>query len=166
MLQYAMYSQAPRDIPTMPALNNPRHEALARALSRGVSVREANAEAGLSRRRVARAIGLSMRSDIVARVEELREAAEWGEAVGLKPLYEQAMRFADEAVKLETPPAMMAAKALLTEAARIKQGLARSAPQPAVPAAPVAGPAPPPARPVLSKEEWLAAFAPKSGGEP
>lgn len=143
----------------MPALNNPRHEALAKALSRGVSVREATIEVGLSPRHVGRILALSSREDFDARVAELREAAEWGEDLALKPIHDQALKLANAAAKLESAAAMMAAKALLAEAARIRQSLPRRTPPPAVLLAP---PAQSPARPVLSKEEWLAAFAPKS----
>jgi len=137
----------------MPTLDNPAYEAFAQALARGASVREANAEAGLTPQRPCRLNRRAERPDIVARVTELR----WGQDVELLAIYDKLVDLAEKAGRLDSGAGMMAAKAMLAEAARLKQSVIRS---PAATTAPVPA-APFPTPPDLSKEEWLAAFARK-----
>ena len=88
----------------MPALNNPRHEAFAQALARGISVRDANVEAGLSVRHFSRAMELAKAKDIAKRAREIRDEIPWGEALHLKVVYDELMRLARVAGKQDTAP--------------------------------------------------------------
>jgi hypothetical protein len=140
----------------MSTLDDPRHEAFAMALARGASLRQAATEANLHVGKPNRAAALAGSEAVIDRVAEIRALGPWGDAPELKAVYEKAMELAGTAGELGTAAGMMAAKALLSEAARARQSLAP-------PQADQTGPArtdPAPIRPVLTREEWLAAFAP------
>ena len=133
----------------MGALDNPRHEALAQGLARGISVREATIEAGLSARHLPRSVRLAASPAVVARMAEIRQQAVWGGLEDLEKVFGELMRLAEAAGKLGSAAGMNSARTLLAEAARLRERL---------PAAPATAEAPLPPR--LSKEEWIAAFAP------
>ena len=137
-------------------LNNPRHEAFAAALARGASVREATAEADLSRRHLARMIALALTEPIADRVAELRREAVWNGSLELAAVYDEMMRLARAAGRLKTGAGMLAAGKFLAEAARLCERATKAASEGG---ARLAGPIMPP---VLTKEEWLAAFVPKT----
>ncbi|HEY5070529.1 MAG TPA: hypothetical protein VII63_00715 [Caulobacteraceae bacterium] len=137
----------------MAAFENKRLEALAQALAKGLPVHAATRKAGysrqceVSRRRAARA-------EVVTRVGEI-ELERIAAAADLVPLIRQLTTLAAAAGKLGSAAGMVAARGLLAEAALHKRHLAASRPA----ATSVSGPVPPP---VLTKEEWIAAFAPKA----
>ncbi|HZL19468.1 MAG TPA: hypothetical protein VFG23_17165 [Polyangia bacterium] len=136
----------------MAALCNTRHEAFARALARGVSLREATAASGLKyfpKRMQARAATAA----VVARVEELKEEARWRGQQDLKRVFEKLFDLASSASELKTGAALTAARGLLAEAARLREHLPGAGH-----GAPLQGVRP---APDLTKEEWLAAFAPR-----
>ena len=139
-------------------LGNPRHEAFAAALARGASVRQATAEANFTRDNVQRMIDLANSATIAARVATLRRQRFWGGRDELADVYDEMMRLARAADDLKSGAALDAKCRLLTEAGRLAERASQwaaggrepyEAAQPIVP-------------PTLSKEEWLAAFAPKS----
>ncbi|MGH6986435.1 MAG: hypothetical protein ACRED9_06295 [Caulobacteraceae bacterium] len=134
----------------MSALDNPRLEALAQALADGLPIHEATRRAGFSRQS-----GMTRRRcarrDVRERIAEIRlERART--ASDVRPVIEKMMALAEEAGKLKSGAGMTAAHKLLVEAARLKATHAPSRPREtwALP-------------PQLSKEEWLDAFAPKTG---
>ncbi len=133
----------------MPTLDKPGHEALAHALARGASVREAHLEAGMNLERPWRLRKRVQRPEVVARVAELR----WGrDAAELLAISDTLLDLSKRAADLASGVGMMAARSMLVEAARLKRDAIRSI-------AATALHLPPP--PELSKEEWLAAFAPR-----
>ncbi|HEY5072854.1 MAG TPA: hypothetical protein VII63_12580 [Caulobacteraceae bacterium] len=140
----------------MPTLEDPRQEAFARALARGLSVRNAAKEAGYFDS-ITRGGRRAKRPKIAARIEELVELATWGGDLKLAVVFKELMRLAKAAAKLQTGAGMAAARGMLAEAAQVR---AQAAAAPSItPAIAGAGPVPPP---TLTKEEWIEAFAPKS----
>ena len=136
----------------MAAFNNPRHEVFAAALARKDSPRQAWLEAGYASRPL-RARRLAETPAMVARVAELTEAAPWvGQDPELARVFSELMRLAKAAGALETGAAMVAARGLLAEAIALRERRARGGGE-----APAALALPP----ALTKEEWIAAFAPR-----
>ena len=132
----------------MAMLQNPRLEALAQALARQLGVQAANLEAGYSRQ-YEYSRQRAARADVRARVAEI-EAEQLREAADLVPIIDKLVELADVASKLESGVGMMAACRMLSEAARLK-GLLPS----------FGDLYEEPLPPRLSKEEWIAAFAPR-----
>ena len=104
----------------MPPLPVPREEALARVLAMGLSRGMAVGEAGYAkhwkhgRERVAR-------PDIVARARELGDARQWGETRDAGEMIGALMRLAGKAGRMRTAAAMVAARGLVAEAAKLEQ---------------------------------------------
>ena len=104
----------------MPPLPVPRQEALARVLAMGLSRSMAGVEAGYAkhwkhgREREAR-------GDIVARAKELGDARQWGETRDAGEMIGALMRLAGKAGAMRTAAAMVAARGLVAEAAKLEQ---------------------------------------------
>ncbi|MGH6992807.1 MAG: hypothetical protein ACREEH_05660 [Caulobacteraceae bacterium] len=153
----------------MAALDNPRHEAFAQALAAGSSLREATRRAGLSTQHAPRMRRLKGSRAIETRVAEIARLARWGGAVELADLFDLQVGLARRAAPEERDAKadLSLAKELLAEASKTWErgpGARRAA---------GVGPGGRPARieppreawalpPHLTKEEWLAAFAPKN----
>ncbi len=131
----------------MPPLPVPHEEALARALAMGRSRNAAGTEAGYGRRykHSARAT----RPDVVARARELGDAAQWGEACEVGEMIRALMRLAGKAGEMRTAAAMVAARGLVAEAAKLNERR-----EPADDAAAIA-----PQFLPLSDEDWAAKYA-------
>jgi hypothetical protein len=141
----------------MSPLEDPRREAFAQALARGSTVREAARRAGYGPR-INHSKDRARSKPIVKRVDEIARQLAWdGDTEALR-VFDELMRLAAEAAKTKTPADLAAARGLLAEAARLRRDWAKLA-------APAALAAPPPTYsivpPELTKEEWLAAFAPR-----
>ncbi len=134
----------------MGALNKPNQECFAAALARGISVREAANQAGFDGRHIGRVTTLAASKPIARRVVEIRREALWGGRVELADVFDTLMRLARAAGALKTGAGMAAAKALLAEAASLMERATMALDE--------NGDLPP----RLSKEEWIAAFAPKT----
>ncbi len=136
----------------MPALSFPRDEAFARALAMGRSQGAAGAEAGYARRH--RLGGeRAARPDIVARTRELGDARQWGEAGDAATMIGALMRLAGQAGQMRTAAAMVAARGLVAEAAKLNQRIddeRRETPDGAPPINPAFRP--------LSDEDWAAKY--------
>ena len=104
----------------MPPLPIPREEALAHVLAMGLSRSMAGGEAGYAkhwkhvREREAR-------PDIVARARELGDARQWGETRDASEMIGALMRLAGKAGRMRTAAAMVAARGLVAEAAKLEQ---------------------------------------------
>lgn len=129
----------------MPTIQNPRLEALAQGLARGLGVQEATREAGYSRQ-----YGVTRRraerEDVLVRAAEIQRQM----ALDRRDLTQIIQMLTDLAAasrELRTAAAMTAAKSALAEAARLK-GLLPHAPD-----APIIRP------PVLSDQQWAAKWA-------
>lgn len=142
----------------MPILFDPRHEAFAQALARGLSALGASREARYSRHeRPYRARERAAWPKIVERIAEITMARVWGGDADLAKVFHELMRLVDAAEKKDSAAGLAIAKGLLTEAGRLRSRL-----PPGVGAAPPVEPVP--ARilpPVLTTEQWIEAFAPK-----
>ncbi|MGI8840764.1 MAG: hypothetical protein ACR2F8_08305 [Caulobacteraceae bacterium] len=124
--------------------------------ARGESPRRAWPEAGYASRPL-RARRLAEKKDMIARVAELAEAAAWaGRDPQLARIYGELMRLAAKAGELGTGAAMVAERGLLAEAIALRE---RGAPAGGGADGGTAGASALP--PILTKEEWLAAFAPR-----
>ena len=156
MLQYAMFNPVTLPDRDMTALNNDRHEAFALALAQGLSRKAAYVEAGYSGKDIKRADRLAGRAEVQARAEELSVAIAWGGDPLLKGVFDRLLSHVPDPEKLEKLADMVAAKALLAEAARIRQKL------PPLPPAALAR-ALPPRRPTVSMAEWLKRYGAPSG---
>lgn len=139
----------------MPPLDDPRYEALAQGLARGLSLRQANAEAGLKEARPCRMRRRAARKDVAARIAELKAQMTWGDAEPLRVIYERAMALADRAGGLDSGAALAAARGLFAEAARAVREAGIFGAESGRAQTP-RGPVPPD----MTNEEWLAAFAP------
>jgi len=133
-----------------PPLDDTRREAFAQALARGASVREAAQRSGF-KGRFAHHRRRASSPPIADRVAEIVKEAEWGGDAELARLFTELVDMAAEARGKEN---LAAARGFLADAAKLKRDWAE-----------LAGPAlddgvivPPD----LSKEEWLATFAPKN----
>ena len=133
----------------MAILESSRLEALAQALAKGLGVQAASTEAGYSRQyEVSRQ--RAARLDVRARVAEI-EADGLRAAADLTPIIDKLTELAEAASKLNSGTGMMAACRMLSEAARLKGLLPAFEQLHATDGLP----------PELTKEEWLAAFAPR-----
>jgi hypothetical protein len=139
----------------MPALEDKRLEALAQALARGEAVHAATREAGYSRQ-----TGISRRRAelpvVSMRIEEI-EREKWEASIDLTPVIDKLMFLVDQAGKQGTAAALVAARGLLADVASLK---ARRAAEAAAATGPFQAVQLPP---ILTKEEWLKAFAPNGG---
>jgi len=136
----------------MPALSFPREEAFARALATGLCLGAAGAEAGYGRRH-RRGAERAARPDIVARARELGDARQWGEACDAATMIRALMRLAGKAGRMRTAAAMVAARGLVAEAAKLEQRIddnRRETPDGAPPITPAFLP--------LSDEDWAAKY--------
>jgi hypothetical protein len=129
----------------MPTIQNPRLEALAQGLARGLGVQEATREAGYSRQ-----YGVTRRraerEDVLVRAAEIQRQTAL-DARDLTPVIEMLTDLAAASRELGTAAAMTAAKSALAEAGRLKALL------PHAPTAPIIR------APVLSDEQWAAKWA-------
>ena len=142
----------------MPILFDPRHEAFAQALARGLSALAASREAGYSpQERPCRARKRAAWPQMVERLAEITVATAWGGDTDLAKVFHEMMRLVEKAEEKESAAGLAIAKGLLTEAGRLRSLL-----PPGLGAAPPVEPRPglilPPP---LTKEEWIEAFAPK-----
>ena len=125
-------------------------EALARALARGLSRNAAGAEARYARHS-RRGRERAARADIAARARELGEARQWGETREASEMIGALMRLAGKAGEMRTAAAMVAARGLLAEAAKLQGQLGDPAD--------TFDSAPP--EPPMSKAEWIATYGRK-----
>jgi len=139
----------------MPEIRDPRREAFARAWADGFVPREAYDKAGYKAQdpnipgEVARIAG---RDDVLERVTELRAEMDWGSTPDIAPVINELRRLAKKAGDMDTAAAMIAARGLLAEAAKLKRLLS----EPDAPAMER-----PPPEPPMSNAEWLAKHAPQ-----
>ena len=98
----------------MPALSDPHEEAFARALARGLSPGMASSEAGYARGRN-RGRERAARSHVAARVGALQ----WDEAGDARAMIGALMGLAGTAGQMRSAAAMVAARGLVAEAARL-----------------------------------------------
>jgi hypothetical protein len=134
----------------MPPLPVPHEEALARALAMGHSQCKASAEAGHARHWY-RGAERAARPAVVARAGELGDARQWGETREVSEMIGALMRLAGKAGEMRTAAAMVAARGLLAEAAKLKGQLGDPAD--------TFDSAPP--EPPMSKAEWIATYGRK-----
>ena len=137
----------------MAAFEDERRERFAQGLARGAAASRAWEDAGY-KRKGPRARAAAKRKDMVARVKEIIRAREWGGSGDLAPVIDECMRLAIKARTMNTAAAMVAARGLLAEAARLKGLLGAAAPAPDELSA----------RPELTDDEWLARYAPTPAG--
>jgi hypothetical protein len=130
----------------MPPLPVPHEEALARALAMGRSRNAAGTDAGYGRRHKNRA--RSARPEIVARAREIGDTLQWGEACEADEMIRVLMRLAGKAGGMRTAAAMVAARGLVAEAAKLDAR--RETPPAATPIDPCFLP--------LSDEDWAAKY--------
>ena len=95
-------------------------ETLARALARGLSRNAAGAEARYARHS-RRGRERAARADIAARARELGEARQWGETREASEMIAALMRLAGKAGEMRKAAAMVAARGLVAEAAKLEQ---------------------------------------------
>jgi hypothetical protein len=142
----------------MPILFDPRHEAFAQALARGLSALAASREAAYSHHENSyRAKQRAAWPVIIDRVAEITMSRVWGGDANLAEVFHELMRLARAAEKIASAAGLAIAKGSLTEAGRLRTKL-----PPGVGAGPPVEPVP--ARilpPVLTTEQWIEAFAPK-----
>jgi hypothetical protein len=131
----------------LPALVDTRLEAFAQAIATGLSCREAQKKAGYADSGRGSKYH-SERTDVVARVAELVRRAIWGGTSDLAPAIDALAAVGEAAQALGSAAALREAKGAYSEAARLKRLLPPSAPPPA-------------AMPDMTREEWLATFAPR-----
>ncbi len=125
-------------------------ETLARALARGLSRNAARAEARYARHS-RRGRERAARADIAARAGELRDARQWGETREVSEMIGALMRLAGKAGEMRTAAAMVAARGLLAEAAKLKGQLGDPAD--------TFDSTPP--EPPMSRAEWIAIYGRK-----
>ena len=135
----------------MAAFEDERREKFARGLTDGMPAWRAWEAAGYARNRH-RARTVAAREDVKVRITEISEGRAWGGSSDLAPVIDECMRLAIKARTMNTAAAMVAARGLLAEAARLKALLPVAAPSADASRA----------RPALSDDEWLAAYAPKA----
>ena len=104
----------------MPALTAPYEEALAPALAMGLSRSPAGAEAGYARH-WEHGRERAARPDIIARARELGEASQWEETREVSEMIGALMRLAGKAGGMRTAAAMVAARGLVAEAAKLNR---------------------------------------------
>jgi len=125
----------------MAVLSNARREAFCQARAAGKSL----AEAGKAGRYDNQWSRVDAAPEVQARIAEIRRETAV-DARDLVPLIEKMIGLVDNAVDLKSAAGMREAKALLVEAARLK-GL-------------LPPPATAPLQPPMSRQEWMARFAP------
>jgi len=131
----------------MRPLPDPRLEAFAQAMAGGLPPRKAQTEAGYADSgRGAKTH--SEREDVRARADEIVRHAMWGGTCDLGPAIDALAAVGEAAQALGSASALREAKGAFAEAARLKRLLPPSAPPPA-------------AMPDMTREEWLATFAPR-----
>ena len=130
----------------MPPLPVPREEALALALATGRSRAVASSEAGYAKNKKHRA--RATRPDIVARAREIGDTLQWGEACEADEMIRVLMRLAGKAGGMRSAAAMVAARGLVAEAAKLDAR--RETPPAATPIDPCFLP--------LSDEDWAAKY--------
>jgi len=135
----------------MPPLPVPREETFARALSIGVSWNAASTEAGYGRH-WERGRERAARPEIVARASEVGEALTWGEACEVSEMIRALMRLAGKAGQMQTAAAMVAARGLVAEAAKLNQRTLERRETPEIVAHDIARYMP------LSDEDWAAKY--------
>jgi hypothetical protein len=135
----------------MPALRSAEWEAVAQALAKGGSIKDALEQGGLSgsTRNYDKVRG----PEITARVAALREAFEWGAEAD--PALEKLAELAAAAAKLNNASGLLGAGKLVVEIARLRERMGSSTAEPA------ALPEQPPIIRQLSAEEWDAKYGPK-----
>lgn len=136
----------------MAALKNPKHEALAQGVAAGISKKEALKGAGYASSSGNWAI--FRRAEVKARMEEIREAANWG--AGLDQASQKLAELARRSADLGTAVGLLGAGKLVVEIAKRRERLDAATPRPATP---LEAPAPEMAPvfiplPQLSVEEW------------
>ncbi|MGH7016185.1 MAG: hypothetical protein ACRED8_03760 [Caulobacteraceae bacterium] len=104
----------------MPELQNPKHEAFAKARSRGVRLQDAYEEAGYAPDR-SHAARLASRPEIAERIAELRHDRLQADPI---TIIGTLMRIAGELMRQGTVPAYKEARAALVEARRINAEMA------------------------------------------
>ena len=135
----------------MPALSVPRQEALARALAKRLSLTTAAAEAGYARN-WKQARERAAAPHIVARVTELCDELHQDETSDVGPVINALMRLARKAGDMPTAAAMVAARGLLAEAAKLKGRLEDRVERPDIVQEDITRYLP------LSDEHWLAKY--------
>jgi hypothetical protein len=133
----------------MPAFDDHRLESFAQCLAKGMRPLNASRRTGFAAD-ANRSNVRAARADVVKRVAEIAQSNLWGGSRDLGPVIDELMAAAQEARKLGTGAGMMAARALLVEAARLKEEL------------------PVPLQPgdrELTREEWTARHAPHLFGD-
>ena len=107
---------------TLP-LRNPREEAFAVALADGETPLEASRLAGYRKLRRPAAEARAARPDIARRTADLALEKDWGQTLGplgLRAIYAELMGAAKKATDLNTASSLLAARALLAEAAKLR----------------------------------------------
>lgn len=142
----------------MAAFEDERREKFARGLAEDLPAWRAWEAAGYGRN-PHRARTRAAKAEMIARVRELRLARLWGGSRDLAPVIDECMRLAQIAGEQPTGAALIAARGLLAEAARLKQML------------PMTGNGAQNARwvppePVMDHEAWMARFAPREADAP
>ena len=110
----------------MSALPDPKREAFAQAVARGVRIADAYTEAGYPCRKNATRAARTLWAK--ARVAEIMDERTWGGSRDLAGLIGLLKVAFEAAIKLNSAAAMMAAKAIISEAARLKLLLPRDEP--------------------------------------
>lgn len=131
----------------MAALKNPKREAFARARAKGLAPKAAYAEAGY--RSEWRAAALAESDEVKERVAEILDHKAWGGSRDLGGVIDELRDAFRAAVKLNTAAGMVAARGLVTEAARLKQMLPREETNTI-------------RRPSLSEAEWTLLYGPNA----
>ncbi len=134
----------------MPPLANPRREKYARGRAHGMTQRAAYRNAGYSVKST-NYEHVDKAPAVKQRVEELKDEIHWGETRDVAPVINELMRLAKEVVKLGTVPAIVAARALLAEAGKLK---GRLEDRPDFMDSDTV-------EPPMTHAEWLATYAPK-----
>jgi hypothetical protein len=139
----------------MPALTDPRREAFAWGLAEGLAPLHVYRQCGFkakSRNQAATARNMAARASIVARVDEIRQAMNWAATADIAKVINELAWLVRKARTLESAAALVAAKGMLSEVAKLKGKLGDAGAEP-VDTTP---PAPP-----MSRAEWIATYAPK-----
>lgn len=132
----------------MPKLKTPQQEALAHGVANGLNFNQVARQAGYAKKNLSRLKKYwSDKPEFVARVAEINASAEADVSDDLRPVIRELMAAARKAVALESGVGMRAAATMYAEAARLKQALGAQYEEPEL-------------YPAMSREEWLATFAP------
>lgn len=104
----------------MPMLKNIRHELFCRARVRGVGQMDAYRAVGYTGKNDSNARRIARSAPVEARIKELLDDALWSDADDLRPLIDELGRLSARARSMATPAALVAARGLIAEAARLK----------------------------------------------